>query len=241
MIKVYKDLEDIPNSLKRVTKEKRTNPYNKKNNKLFKQKDTKEALHKIYKDKCAFCEQKVFIGDGKKDRANTRTVEHYRPKSIYYWLAFSWDNLLLCCKSCNKHKADNFEILGQKAIYNDSFENKIHSSTIEYQNSEKPKMIHPELENIVDKLEFNNGVMTSDDLRVKYTIRTCGLDRNDLNEKRQTIIDDFIESIIDKKLKNESIKDSLKELINDLNKREKEFIALRYWILKNYKSLVEVS
>jgi DNA-directed RNA polymerase sigma subunit (sigma70/sigma32) len=101
-------------------------------------------------------------------------------------------------------------------------------------------MIHPEFENIIDKFEFNkNGVIFSENRRVKYTIETCKIDRYDLNEKRKTIIDDFVESIIDKKLKKESINKTLQEFLNDFEKQEQEFIALRYWILKNYKSLVE--
>ena len=235
MIKVSKDLEDIPNSLKRIQEEKRTNPYNKKNDKLFKQKDTKEALYHIYKGKCAFCEQELFIGG---DKTNTRTIEHYRPKSKYYWLAFSWDNLLLCCRGCNKNKDDAFEILGKEAIYADSFKEKIHSSTIKYQNSEKPKMVHPELEIVLAQLSFNKkGKIDSIDSRVKYTIETCCLNRLDLMEKRKKIINDSSKKIRDRKLAKKPINDILKSLVDDIKQREKEFIALRYWM---YKSLVEV-
>ncbi len=238
MIQVYKDLENVPNSLKRVEEEKRTNPYNKKDAKLFKQKDTKEALHKIYKGKCAFCEQKLSIGG---DRTDTRTIEHYRPKSRYYWLAFSWDNLLLCCRGCNKNKADNFEILGQEALYDDSFIENIHSSTVEYQNREQPKMVHPELESVVEQLSFSKkGKIDSNDSRVQYTIDTCYLNRPDLIEKRKTVIDEFFKKIKDRKLAKKPINDILKSLVDDIKQKEEDFLAFRYWIFKNYKSLIEV-
>ncbi len=54
--------------------------------------------------KCAYCEantQVVAHGD----------VEHFRPKSIYWWLAYTYDNYLYSCQICNQiHKSDNFPI-----------------------------------------------------------------------------------------------------------------------------------
>lgn len=55
--------------------------------------------------KCAYCEaptSAVAYGD----------VEHYRPKSIYWWLAYSYDNYLASCVLCNQRfKKDQFPIL----------------------------------------------------------------------------------------------------------------------------------
>jgi uncharacterized protein (TIGR02646 family) len=249
MIKVEKDLENIPNSLldkKTITRRNtciRDGKYhqNKKFDQRFKQKDIQEILSKIYNQKCAFCEQKIIKCMDNNLEDCSSTVEHYRPKSQYYWLAFSWDNLLWCCHRCNQEKKDSFEVDSPRVKCNKSFQDNIHSSNTVYAHIENPKMVHPEVENIVDRLKFDKGIITSDDLRVKYTIDTCRLDRDALNEKRQTVIDDFIEVVLDKKLKNEPIQESLQELISDLKKREKEFMALRFWILKNYKSLIEES
>ncbi|CAA6802756.1 MAG: TIGR02646 family protein [uncultured Sulfurovum sp.] len=144
-----------------------------------------------------------------------------------------------CCHRCNQNKDNNFEIDNSQVEYEESFKDKIHTSSKNYQEIEKPKMIHPEFESVLTKLRFNNGIIASDDERIKYIIETCGLDRDALNEERKTIIDDFIKVISDKELKNESISETLQELMNDFKKQEKEFIALRYWMLKNYKSLVE--
>lgn len=59
-------------------------------------------------DKCAYCEAPtaaVAYGD----------VEHYRPKSIYWWLAYSMENYLVSCALCNqKFKKDKFPIDGPK-------------------------------------------------------------------------------------------------------------------------------
>jgi uncharacterized protein (TIGR02646 family) len=76
----------------------------------------KKALVEAQNGKCCFCEVIV-----KKDG----DVEHFRPKGGfrqddesdleqpgYYWLAYDWDNLLLCCKSCNqRHKSNKFPLI----------------------------------------------------------------------------------------------------------------------------------
>jgi len=250
MIKVVKDLENTPISLDdRRTNRKRDNcikdsKYHQKKDfhQQYKQQDVKDALKTIYSEKCAFCEQKITECKDNNLEECSSTVEHYRPKSKYYWLAYSWDNLLWCCHRCNQNKDNHFEIFNTHVEYEKSFKDKIHASTKSYQEIEEPKMIHPELESVRDKLNFYDGIICSNDNdeRVKYTIETCGLDRDDLNEARKTIIDDFIKVIIDKKLKNEPITNVLPVLLSDVKKQEKEFIALRYWILKNYKSLIEV-
>ncbi len=64
--------------------------------------------------KCCYCEGHV---EPKFD-----PVEHYRPKSRvskdqqtperpgYWWLAYSWDNLLYSCSICNGHKSSKFPL-----------------------------------------------------------------------------------------------------------------------------------
>ncbi|NJO69696.1 MAG: hypothetical protein HC830_10780 [Bacteroidetes bacterium] len=71
-------------------------------------KTSKTQLKKESKGKCAYCEantQVVAHGD----------VEHYRPKSIYWWLAYTYDNYLYACQICNQtYKSDNFPIGGNR-------------------------------------------------------------------------------------------------------------------------------
>ncbi|MDE0089274.1 MAG: hypothetical protein OXU23_26410 [Candidatus Poribacteria bacterium] len=58
--------------------------------------------------KCAYCEAKisaVAFGD----------VEHYRPKSSYWWLAYCYDNYLASCQLCNQRfKKDAFPIQNRR-------------------------------------------------------------------------------------------------------------------------------
>lgn len=69
-------------------------------------KNAKNQLKKESHGKCAYCEATTSVvahGD----------VEHYRPKSIYWWLAYDYDNYLYACQICNQvYKSDNFPVAG---------------------------------------------------------------------------------------------------------------------------------
>jgi uncharacterized protein (TIGR02646 family) len=247
MIRVHKDVDDIPLTLdERKTETRRNtcikdNKYHQKKefHQRFKQKDVKESLKKLYKNKCVFCEHEVTecIDNNLEDCSST--IEHYRPKSIYYWLAYSWDNLLWCCHRCNQNKDNNFKVLNRKIEFKESFNDAIHSSSVLYQDSEKPLMIHPEIESVLTKLSFENGIISSADDRITYTIKTCGLDRDDLNEKRLKIIEKFKNNAKKRNRLNKSYQDILDNLKKDFLDESSEFRALKFWILKNHKSLIE--
>jgi hypothetical protein len=64
----------------------------------------KAALAEMQHYKCCYCE-KV------EEQPKYRDVEHYRPKSQYWWLTWTWDNLLFACIDCNReHKRDRFPL-----------------------------------------------------------------------------------------------------------------------------------
>ncbi len=247
MIKVNKDLTDIPNSLnERKTQKRREScirdgKYHQKKefHQRFKQSDIKEKLKSIYNDKCAFCEQEIIECIDNKLEDCSSTIEHYRPKSIYYWLAYSWDNLLWCCHRCNQNKGNSFKILKSQAELKKSFQEAIHCSAILYQDKEEPFMIHPELESVLNKLTFENGIIDSNDSRVKYTIAICKLDREELNEKRLKIIKQFIIETKKRNRLNKSYQDILDNLKKNFMDENSEFRALKFWILKNHKALIE--
>lgn len=52
--------------------------------------------------KCAYCEASYL--------RRSADIEHYRPKSIYWWLAWSWDNLFQICGTCNGSKLAAFPL-----------------------------------------------------------------------------------------------------------------------------------
>lgn len=71
-------------------------------------KESKAQLLIESNNKCAYCEtptRVVAYGD----------VEHFRPKSIYWWLAYSYDNYLPSCGACNQeYKKDLFHLADKK-------------------------------------------------------------------------------------------------------------------------------
>jgi hypothetical protein len=71
-------------------------------------KPAKDQLKKETHNKCAYCEADTAVvahGD----------VEHFRPKGIYWWLAYCYDNYLYSCQICNQvYKSDSFPIRGAR-------------------------------------------------------------------------------------------------------------------------------
>lgn len=74
-----------------------------------------ETLWKAQHHKCCYCEHRIV--------KSYNDVEHYRPKTNadrspgcnlkhgYWWLAYTWENLLFACPSCNRsHKRSFFPL-----------------------------------------------------------------------------------------------------------------------------------
>lgn len=258
MISVKKDFENIPYPLSKAhckdgtqrrtattNEEKRkevieNQKYDDKFNDRYKHKEIKDKLELIYNKKCAFCEQKQEIME----------VEHYRPKSIYYWLAFSWDNLLLACAKCNGsgNKASHFPIenvaiVPPKNDCSDIDLSKINNFCKEYDELEKPLLLNPEQEeNIHFRFIFDrNGEIfpaNLNDKQAKKTIEILGLNRNALKIARKKIIDDFEDRINDKTVQNKA--DLRKQLIDEMRflkrkanfeKSTENFLAFRNFVL----------
>ncbi|MDC3379232.1 hypothetical protein OAX78_03015 [Planctomycetota bacterium] len=71
-------------------------------------KPAKDQLRVESNDKCAYCEADTKIvahGD----------VEHFRPKTLYWWLAYCVDNYLYSCQICNQtFKSNKFPVSGER-------------------------------------------------------------------------------------------------------------------------------
>lgn len=76
--------------------------------KVYNSPDVKEALVKLFNNKCSYCESIITNHPG--------DVEHFRPKNQvqeqdkslekpgYFWLAADWSNLYLSCIDCNRRR-----------------------------------------------------------------------------------------------------------------------------------------
>lgn len=258
MIKVNKDLNDIPESLipaiedmfggRRIPRTSKTTHQRRIEliengeyiddevyNSRYKTEDVKEKLFALYHHKCAFCETK----------AEQLHVEHYRPKKgrhPYHWLAYSWDNLLLACPTCNENKGTKFEIEGQRVPpINDSSHLKyINSLSSVYNDIERPKLVNPETTEPEDSLEFTKeGKATSHNERIAYTITTCKLDRKYLNDNRRRIFDEFkrrVTSIYVEYSDNPNfevlISQIIRDYIHESQDLENEYLAFRRYTIK---------
>ncbi len=74
-------------------------------------KEAKPQLKVETGGKCAYCESPT-------DTVAHGDVEHFRPKSKYWWLAYCYDNYVYACQICNQvHKGDEFPIHGTSGVW----------------------------------------------------------------------------------------------------------------------------
>lgn len=68
----------------------------------YKKKDVREALEKMYRGLCCYCEGNI-------SEVSFGHIEHLRPISAYPESAFDWRNLHLACEKCNVSKSDQYD------------------------------------------------------------------------------------------------------------------------------------
>ena len=189
-------------------------------------------LKNIYNLKCAYCEESLLDAP--------KHIEHYRPKNDYYWLSYSWDNLLFCCTSCNSSKNKNFKTENSKINYNNEDFLDIHDLGNGYDELEKPLIVNPEKDDVLDMIVFDcDGKMSSSNKRVSHTINiACKLNREELVERRIKILNEFKITIKDHYLYYERKGDLsrfcpvIKIFIKECNTKN-EFYSFRYFILNH--------
>ncbi|MEG1465805.1 MAG: hypothetical protein RSA68_06970 [Hafnia sp.] len=69
----------------------------------FKYDTTLDILFTMNVGHCAFCDGG---GIGEQSR---KTIEHFKPKSLYPDLAYKWENLYPCCDQCQSQKRERFD------------------------------------------------------------------------------------------------------------------------------------
>ncbi|MEI7869868.1 MAG: hypothetical protein WCI11_18430 [Candidatus Methylumidiphilus sp.] len=170
---------------------KRTFESDSFDSKVYGHQTVKQALILMQHGKCCFCESKILhiaYGD----------VEHYRPKAGYrqnsedamqkpgyYWLAYSWDNLLLSCERCNRqYKKNLFPLLHEQKRA------QCHHDDIDM---EKPLLINPTSTDPKNHIGFRDEIPypIDDSPYGNTTIAVLGLDREELNEIRRTKLEEL--------------------------------------------------
>jgi uncharacterized protein (TIGR02646 family) len=102
---------------------------------LYGKEDVRQQLMDDQYKKCAYCE-KTLVDE-------QRHVDHYRPKSLYYELAFTWDNLVGACWACNKDKSNQFPLDDERKRFT---------------KREIPLLINPYLEDPSEYIAFHEEV-----------------------------------------------------------------------------------
>lgn len=259
MIPIHKDLKAIPESLKvdeeaiahnpaKTTHERRNEliargdytptgqqsaPYDNR----YKYKDIKNALMTLYHGKCAYCEM----------YDPSPHVEHYRPKrGGYYWMAYSWDNLILSCSQCNIRKGNQFPIVGQKvSFHNTSTEfAQINTLSEDYDKIEQPLLLMPErMSSDIENLwafDQNGSIVLNND-RIRISRDVYELDREELCRRRKKIWDELVNCITECVAMAKGDSSKLTELLQThLNSFKRgaedetnEYLAFRRYVLKS--------
>ena len=147
----------------------------------YKSQGVKYALIEMSHNKCCYCESNP-------DGTGYGNVEHFRPKGAvkqqrgdsneypgYYWLAYSWENLLWACERCNKNKGTLFplEDPGQRArSRNDDLA------------GERALFVNPAEENPRDHIRFDEDLPVCQTERGRCTMEGVDLRRAGLRENR---------------------------------------------------------
>lgn len=268
MKKIRKNIHDRPGSLVKgflhfdnaIAELGRLKKWPEKYSTIYKSERVKEALIKLYHNKCAFCNQ---IPKG-----SPIQVEHFRPKngimneahSGYYWLGYEWSNLLLACGNCNSTKNNNFPLMPGTIripspiwIGPNEFDlSKCISTSIDLRD-EKFVLLNPELDHpdnhlfyeLDGKINFYTG-----DIRGEESISKYNLNRDELYiNGRKQILDDIIEKLgkrykkykenrIDYKALYLELTDVIIEEIIEPIMKNDSFDHFRHWIYSHYEEYI---
>lgn len=166
----------------------------------------RSSLFQAQHEKCCYCERYP--------EEQWQDVEHFRPKSAYWWLAWTWENLLFSCKACNEGegKLDYFPLEGGAVLQP--------SSQPPYgqgpPGSERPWLVNPATFDPMNEIQFQpdgqggwrpyprHGSRKGAEL-----IAACRLDRQSLRTMYRSIATDL-----------EPERESLKEVLRTGNSAE---------------------
>ena len=154
---------------------------------IYNHPSVKTTLLQTQHNKCCYCESKF-------GATSYGAVEHFRPKGAvqqgqgqdrehpgYYWLAYSWNNLLVSCERCNtSHKRSLFPIA------NPELRARCHHDDLD---REAPLFIDPAREDPRRHIRFRGPAVEPLTERGRETILGLGLRRSGLEDARRKKLD----------------------------------------------------
>ena len=170
---------------------------------IYKADDVRDQLLEDQHYKCAYCESRI--------TREYNDVEHYRPKSVYYWLGHDWNNLLYSCDLCNRtYKKDKFP------LKNEANRVTVPGST----DVEEPLVINPAFDEPTVHIRFNRYMLVGVTDEGKNTIDMFKLnDRAVLVNDREQLYELYIREKdklvkMQKLLESPVLTDELRDSIN---------------------------
>lgn len=222
---------EIVSNMKMLNSDKYLNQYKKQ--------DTKDSLYEEFSKKCCYCEKKLYDQD--------KHIEHYRPKSIYYWECYSYDNLLLSCSNCNRHKGVQFPTQNAKQLYNSTYLETIHSNGKTLNKLEEPLLINPCEMNPSEHLEIKQDYYIYPKTeKGEKTIQILKLNRKELLELRKEVFEAFrtnLNLIIQVHQSNkeqlcEEILTTIKEVLKKVQDDKIDYRMLREYLILNISNYI---
>lgn len=184
--------------------------------------------------KCGYCERRFPENDGW-----IPIVDHYAPKSVFWWRAYCWENWVLCCGSCSKAKHDYFpERTGVSSSVESTREWCVHPRPeLQPEDEYLPALLNPfdddprgELEGACDRSDdglcsdgtFDPGLTE----RGAATIALCDLNGDGLVRTRRAVADkacSLIDCVLLEELGGPFAAESPKAQLFDLAANDREY------------------
>ncbi len=208
MRKINNDFDDAPKLLLDCAKANESKLLDNKNVSSNCYKESRAKLEEQFNGKCAYCETKYLA-------TSDTWIEHYRPKSDYYWLAYEWSNLLPTCTKCNRSKSNKFPLINEanKVKNPPVSDGKLDTSKCRADSqpliNEAPFVLHSKIDNPKNYFDFQLDenftgieiVGTDNVVHPKYkgrgdaTIEICKLNRRHLKIARYKVVNEIIDMI----------------------------------------------
>ena len=186
--------------------------------------ELRDYLFRLFDGKCAYCE-------GKRGGVTPGSVEHYRPKGRvieaknwdrgYYWLAYSVENYLPGCTTCNGKKSNHFPL----KVEND----RVRSPGVPL-STEAPLLLNPYLLDPNEShLSFMVTWQTGGDWQAKLvmakaespegaaSIKCMDLNREDLRTGRAEVLNQVLLALKEEFLRKD------KQVVRELSEGRREF------------------
>jgi uncharacterized protein (TIGR02646 family) len=213
---------------------------------IYRARVVKQALTELFHGKCAYCESRF-------ESTSFGDIEFFRPRSGvterpdhpgYWWLASSWENLLIVCAECNRVRAIEGHRSGKGSRF--PVEEEAHRAMRPEDDlrREQPLLLDPCNDNPEEHLVFSDtGIVSSATPRGQTSIAVLGLNRMLLVAARRRAVQQVDEhfEILEKTFEINSVnsEQSVRELIErtvahlrDLTAAHQEYAAIKRQFIK---------